>query len=131
MFRRAAAVVVLGLALAPAAADAAVTEYRCSFDTLPDLYIRMSEPDRVRVGLAPGIGNRGTVVRTDAALVVIENDRAGTPITFTTILRPSLRAVHSRHVVDMGSVIPAQGKGACEIVSRTRPSADAGQPATQ
>lgn len=130
--RLAAAVVLAGLLTASAASAAGESvEYHCTFGNLPDLYIQMTDAERVRVGLAPGIGNKGRMVETDAAMVVTETDSAGMPITFTTILQPSLRAYHSRHVVDLGTVIPSQGKGECAVLSRTRPTADAGQSATQ
>lgn len=113
---------VLILGMISPALPAEAEELRCSFDNMSDLYIRLGDGGSVRVGLAPGIGNKGAVTETDAGLVVVEHDRGGLPITFTTIL-PDRRAVHSRHVVD-GGILPSQGSGRCEALSAMRPASD-------
>lgn len=115
-------VTLLALFGAPLSADA--EELRCSFGNIPDLYIRLGDGGSVRIGIAPGIGNKGSLSETEAGMVVVEHDRDGLPITFTTIL-PDLTAVHSRHVVD-GGILPSQGSGHCEALSTLRPASDSG-----
>jgi hypothetical protein len=97
-----------------------ITVLKCSFATIKDLYYTMySDGAPTRVGTGIGIGNKSVVVRDNMsdALVIIENNTTGIPITITTV-SPDLTAVHSRHLIDLGGKLsaPSQGKGTCKYV---------------
>ena len=109
---------LLLLSLVPVAAAADIAVLRCDFPNLNALFFTMySDSTPARIGSGPGVGDRGLVFRDrrTKAMVIIEENGDGIPITFTTI-GPDLGAVHSRALIGLdGTVVaPSQEIGRCE-----------------
>lgn len=94
---------------------------RCMFDKMNQwvYFTRYSDGTPTRVGIGIGVGDKAlTFHDRTGALIFIETNVDGTPISFTTI-EPTLRAFHSRHTVQLdGTVLaPSHSSGRCEPVA--------------
>lgn len=104
------------LALAPFTARATILIYTCNFEGMSPIVITIYDDGTpARVGVASGVGDKAAVHfdRYSGAVVIVESNIPGIPITMTTINRDG-RAVHSRHVINAdGWFAPSQTRGTC------------------
>ncbi len=92
---------------------------RCMFENQWIFFTRYTDGTPARVGTGIGVGDKALTFRDrSGALIFIETNMDGTPITFTTI-EPSLKAFHSRHLLQIdGKVLaPSHWSGQCEPVA--------------
>jgi len=109
----------LGAACASTPCLAEIHALKCIFDNQPIYFTRYSDGTPARVGTSVGVGDKAiAIIDRSGALVFIETNLDGTPITFTTI-EPSLKAVHSRHLLQLNGTVlaPSHQTGRCEPVA--------------
>jgi hypothetical protein len=93
--------------------------FRCLFDNQLIYFTRYTDGTPARVGTGIGVGDKAIAFEDrSGALVFIETNIDGTPITFTSI-EPSLKAVNSRHILQSNGTVlaPSHRSGGCEPLS--------------
>jgi hypothetical protein len=115
--------IVAGMILATYASTSCLADIhvlKCSFDDDEWMYFtRYTDGTPARIGKAIGVGDKALAFQDRfGALVFIETNADGTPITFTTIER-TLKAIHSSHLLQVDGTLlaPSQVSGQCEPVA--------------
>jgi hypothetical protein len=114
-----AAVAALSLANQPMQAHAAADILHCTFPDGFDFYISNTDDNQSRLGVQPGIGDKGVTIYDPAdygARVVVEYNAVGMPDTLTSIQKDGTAAVHSRQIIGANGelIAPSQQIGKCE-----------------
>ena len=105
--------------LMPSTCLADIHVLRCKFGDLQVYFTRYTDGTPSRIGTAIGVGDKALTFQDRfGALIFIETNTDGTPVTFTTI-ETNLNAVHSRHLLrhDGRVLEPSQRSGRCEPVA--------------
>lgn len=110
-------VLAMLLLLCSSPAAATIMMYSCTIEGMrgPLIITIYDDGTPARIGTALGIGDKADVYfdRLSGAVVVVEKNGGGLPITLTTINRDG-RVVHSRQVINNdGWFAPSQSTGAC------------------
>ena len=108
-----AALMTAGLMAPAKAADI----LHCTFPNV-QFYISTTDDNQSRLGVQPGIGDKGVTIfdpANNGARVVVEFNTVGMPDTLTSIQKDGT-AVHSRQIIDVSGtlVAPSQRLGKCE-----------------
>ena len=115
---------ILALMAGPAAAESSVTRFVCVFDrhVTPDLGIVVSSENPVKLelvvdatGHAFAVGRNVYPVRVhtgDKGVTFLEELITG--VVQSTTVQLDGRAVHSRHTIILGELVPSQYYGTCE-----------------
>ncbi len=93
---------------------------KCNFPGFdePTYFTQYTDGTPARIGTGIGVGDKALTFQDRfGAIVFIETNMDGTPISLTTI-EPTLRAIHSSHSITFDGRVPApsQVSGRCEPV---------------